>query len=296
MTAGFIRRFGGIIAGAGEVFCLHPGQLDGLAALERRVKGKQVIVGNRDGHPADQLIKLVDAGDIHADVIVNLRAVIRLLDAQQLFHCPDGVLIVLLARPAVGVRQAQLQAARPRVLAVGRNKFDGGHRVAVKLQLMNLLILMVNHQQQKKVRLPAEVILARLFLNLTICVVVIADEQNRRQFRRRVRKVLLAVLRPRRKETEIVRHCRTAEHQQCQRHCQQTNHLFPQRHCPFHSFPDRTAGAADVSPSPVCELLLLLVTVRMTHNIVYDKCDDLSNAKYHKMTFSRRNSPSKGLS
>ena len=123
-----------------------------------------------------------------------------------------------------------------------------------------------------------------------------ADEQNRRQFRRRVRKVLLAVLRPRRKETEIVCHCRAAEHQQCQRHSQQANHLFPQRHCPFHSFPDRTAGAADVFPSPVCELLFLLVTVRMTHNIVYDKCDDLSNGKYHKMTFSRRNCPSKGLS
>ena len=59
--AGFIRRFGGIIAGAGEVFCLHPGQLDGLAALERRVKGKQIIVGNCDGHTADQLIKFIDA-------------------------------------------------------------------------------------------------------------------------------------------------------------------------------------------------------------------------------------------
>lgn len=51
-----------------------------------------------------------------------------------------------------------------------------------------------------------------------------------------------------------------------------------------------------MSLSPVCELLFLSVIIRMTHNIVYDKCDDLSNAKYHKITFSHRNYPLKRLS
>ncbi len=218
--ARLVGRLRRVVAVAREVLRLHAGQRDRFATLERRINRQQVIIGDGHRHAAHQFVELIDAADVHADIAVDLRAIVLAADLHQVFHRPDGVAVVFLPGATVGVRKADLHFPRPGIQTVDIHQLNLRHRIAVKLQLMNLVVHMVKHQQQQEVRLTAQMIRRGCILvNLAVVVVIVADQQHGGQIRGRTCQILFAVLRPRRKEAEGIRH----------RHGNQQQHARQQR-------------------------------------------------------------------
>ena len=105
------------------------------------------ILRQRDRHAAQRFVQRVDRAHIqrHARVHGN--------SAEQTFHRPHGIFIVLFGRVAVGMRKTQLRRPNARVIAERAKDADVRDRVAVELQCQNGSILLIERNQIQKIRL-----------------------------------------------------------------------------------------------------------------------------------------------
>ena len=143
------------------------------------VMGEVILDGHR--YAAQQVIEPSDASNVHGHVHVDLSAVILLGNTKQVFHRPNGIAVVHFLGITVCMGQADLQ---PAFTVVGTGlavEFDLGNGITVKLQLTDFFCIVIDNQEQHEVRLaaPDEALLGHI--QFAFVLVVITEQQHRRQ-------------------------------------------------------------------------------------------------------------------